>query len=144
MKTILTIVVVLVAVIVGLIFFNREPSGPAASEVSLPESEVQVSQKVFDLAIVERKLTPDIVTVTEGEELLVNVVTDEAGEFHVSGYEIEKDMEIGETAQVRFTAVLPGRYNLELHPGDDDGADHDNEHSEEEDIVIGALVVNPR
>lgn len=88
---------------------------------------------VFDLSVAKRSLQPNIVTLTEGDKAIMRVTTDETGEFHITGYEIEKDVTPGETTEVRFSATLPGRYNLELHP---EGTD--------DDVEIGVLIVNPR
>jgi hypothetical protein len=76
------------------------------------------------------------VTVTEGDEVTIKVMSDESGEFHVSGYEIENEMSAGTELSFSFTADKAGRYNFELHPK--------TVGEEGEDIVIGAFVVNPR
>jgi len=104
------------------------------------------------VAVTERSLSPKVVTVTQGDSVRLVVTTDEAGEFHVAGYEIEKDMDIEGEITIEFVADKAGRYNLELHPAmamekmEGEGemhmeSDHD---SMGEDIEIGALVVNPK
>ena len=93
-----------------------------------------------------------MVTVTQGDQVTIRVMSDESGEFHVSGYEIENDMTAGTELSFSFTADKAGRYNFELHPKAEGAEeDHDAEvkvdvatEGEEEDIVIGAFVVNPR
>lgn len=88
---------------------------------------------IFNVNLANRKLNPSEVTIIQGNEITLNVKTDEAGEFHITGYEIEKDITTNTTTEIKFTVDKPGRYNLELHP--------QNKH---EDILIGALVVMPR
>lgn len=92
---------------------------------------------IYELKLVKRVLTPDIVTVKQGDEVTVNLMSDETGEFHVSGYEIENEMEAGKPLSFSFAADKPGRYNFELHPLDETGKVGD------EDLVVGAFVVNP-
>lgn len=95
----------------------------------------------ISVSISGRKLSPEIVEVTEGEHVVFKVTTDEAGEFHIAGYEVKKMMNADVVTDVMLMANSAGRYNLELHPMDGEHSDHsDGEH---EDIVIGALVVNP-
>jgi|CXWL01.1.fsa_nt_gi heme/copper-type cytochrome/quinol oxidase subunit 2 len=124
------------------------------SEKQPPEQIVQQPKAVtYSLALKERKLTPDIVTVTQGDQVTIKVMSDESGEFHVSGYEIENDMTAGTELTFSFTADKAGRYNFELHPKAAEGEEHEEDASAtetaeegeaEEDIVIGAFVVNPR
>lgn len=98
--------------------------------------------QLFDLALTAQVLSPNTVTVSEGESVHLKVATDEAGEFHIAGYEIEKDIEPNGTTDIMFVADKVGRYNLEFHPS----ASMHTEEGEEshDDIEIGALVVNPK
>lgn len=138
--------------------------GPGAVEpvTKTPVQQVQGPKAVtHSLSLVTRKLTPNIVTVMQGDQVTIKVMSDETGEFHISGYEIENDMEAGKELSFSFTADKAGRYNFELHPKAPEGEGHDEEPqaslwvplaeaseteegAEEEDIVIGAFVVNPR
>ncbi|MEX0652072.1 MAG: hypothetical protein WD509_02065 [Candidatus Paceibacterota bacterium] len=116
-------------------------------EVEAKKEVDRENAKTFDVAVSERKLSPGVITVTEGDSVIFNIVTDEGGEFHIAGYEIEKEMKTENSVEVSFVAELAGRYNLELHPaqGDSMGDGEQMEgHSNDEDIVIGALVVNPK
>lgn len=112
------------------------------------DASAVVEQKV---ALKERSLDPEIVTVTEGDSVRLVVTTDEAGDFHIAGYELEEEMNAEGETVIEFVADKAGRYNLELHPAamameggemDMDG-EHDPGHTSE-DIEIGALVVNPK
>lgn len=136
------------------------------STIESQQKEIALMQAVLDDApeqtlavqVRDRKLEPSVVTVTEGDVVTLQVTTDESGEFHISGYDIENDMEVGETLEFAFLAHQPGRYNFELHPSEDEEHVGEEEpqalfrfinvaeasEDEGEDIVIGAFVVNPR
>jgi len=101
--------------------------------VDVQEGFDEATAQAFDLTVANQSLSIEIVTVTQGDKIIFRVSTDEAGEFHIAGYEIEKEMKLNGIVEMRFTANLAGRYSLELHPA-----------GSEDDIVIGAFVVNPR
>ena len=53
-------------------------------------------------------------TYTQGETVRFRVVSDEAEEVHVHGYDITKDLEPGKTETVSFTATITGIFEIEL------------------------------
>lgn len=55
------------------------------------------------------------VEVTKGDVVTLQVSSDAAGEVHVHGYEIEKEVEAGGTVQVKFTADIDGKFEIEQH-----------------------------
>jgi|SRR3989344_1282737 len=125
------------------------------TQAPAPTVNVVAGQPVavtHNMSLAKRILTPDITTVTQGDQVTIKVMSDEAGEFHVSGYEIENNMIVGTELSFSFTADKAGRYNFELHPKMEEvEEEHDSNATEEtatneaeEDIVIGAFVVNPR
>ena len=143
---------VLVLVLVGGWYWMSSSSAPTPAA---PNTVVQVPQpQTHTLALAKRVLTPDIVTVTQGDQVTIKVMSDETGEFHISGYEIENDITKGTELSFSFTADKAGRYNFELHPKEEEPqafrfipvaeASETEEGEAEEDIVIGAFVVNPR
>lgn len=152
-QLVLTGIGILVLVGLGGWFWmsNQSAPSPAANTQQVVNQPRPVTHSV---SLANRKLTPDIVTVTQGDQVTIKVMSDEAGEFHVSGYEIENDMEAGKELSFSFTADKAGRYNFELHPKADEPhaslwfnvaeASETEEGAEVEDIVIGAFVVNPR
>ena len=101
--------------------------------VNVQEGFDEATAKAFDLTLSDRTLSEEIITVGEDDKIIVRVMSDEEGEFHIAGYEIEKKMSPGKVVELRFTANQAGRYSLEVHP-----------EGSEEDIEIGALLVNPR
>lgn len=112
---------------------------PFMLEVS--EAVREEDARVFDLSVVERALTPEIVEVTQGDPVIFRVTTDEPAEFHITGYEIEKQVSTTSPTEIVFTANQAGRYDLELHPGAGGHGEHDGE--DVLDIVIGAFIVQP-
>lgn len=151
-----------VIVLLGGWYFLSAPGAMPKQAAQVPVQQAQGPKEVtHNLSLQARKMTPDIVAVTEGDQVTVKVMSDESGEFHISGYEIENDMTAGTELSFSFTADKAGRYNFELHPKAPEGEGHDEEPqaslwvpvaeasetekgAEEEDIVIGAFVVNPR
>jgi len=129
-------------------------SGTSPTQNTDEQPQIAAPQaRTYDVSIANRTLTPNMITVTQGDQVTIKVTTDETGEFHVSGYEIENDMEAGKLLEFSFTADKAGRYNFELHPKAIEGEEHEEkettteesaEGETEEDIVIGAFVVNPR
>jgi hypothetical protein len=114
---------------------NNQPASTNTQQVA--DQPLAVA---YTLSFAAGKLTPDLVSVTQDDQVTIRVTADEKGEFHVSGYEIENFMATpGEVLEFSFSADKLGRYNFEWHPGDTAEAA-----AAGEDIVIGALVVNPR
>ena len=113
------LVVVLITLIALLVlFFLLRPVSSA------PEEEEQVA-----LAINGNTMTPDQVSVTEGQQVTLQITSDHLIEFHVHGYDLEEEVQPGEPAELSFEAKTPGRFPIE---------DHDTE------AELGALLVQPR
>jgi len=111
--------VVLITLIALLVlFFLLRPVSSA------PEEEEQVA-----LAINGNTMTPDQVSVTEGQQVTLQITSDHLIEFHVHGYDLEEEVQPGEPAELSFEAKTPGRFPIE---------DHDTE------AELGALLVQPR
>lgn len=150
-KTILVCIGVLAFIGLGGWFLmnSQQPSAPVDTQPADQPNAV-----THTLSLTARKLVPEIVTVTQGEEVTIKVMSDETGEFHISGYEIENNMTAGTELSFSFTADKAGRYNFELHPKTEEPsafrlipiaeASEGEESVGEEDIVIGAFVVTPR
>lgn len=118
----LILVVVGLAVIVGLFIFLNP------SQIGTPGT------KVFEVKITNRSLNIPQVSVSQDNTVVFKIITDEAGEFHLAGYEIEQDVDPRKSSELIVVANITGRYNIEFHP----------ESEPEEDIVVGSFVVNPK
>ncbi len=55
------------------------------------------------------------VEVRKGEQVVLRITADIVEEIHVHGYDLYADLVPGQTAQLAFTADLPGSYEVELH-----------------------------
>jgi hypothetical protein len=71
------------------------------------------------------------IEVTSGDQVRFRVSSDEEGDVHVHGYEIERPVSAGKSVTVSFPADLQGGYEIELHS-----------HTAG-DIPIAELAVNP-
>lgn len=113
---ILTLVSVLV---LGGLFLILRPDQPTAAP----------GQRSFDLKIRGDGMSPDEVSVPEGDRVTLNVTSDRPVEIHVHGYDLEREVEPDETAELSFEADQTGRFPMEEH---------------ETEAELGALVVGPR
>ena len=73
----------------------------------------------FGLTIQERQLTVDggELVVKQDDEVTLALETDEAGAFHLHGYDLEHELTVGETVTLSFTANATGRFGITFHPG---------------------------
>lgn len=55
--------------------------------------------------------------VKQGSRVVIEVVTDVADEVHLHGYDKEAATQPGKPARLRFTANIPGVFEVELHSG---------------------------
>src|SRR5262245_42751954 len=114
------VLVVLVAVAVGLFVVlsggddsgsdstTATQAGTAATTAFAPTATITVKNG-------EPVGGPADVEVNKGDEVSIRVSTDESGEVHVHGYEIEKPIEAGQTVTVRFAADIDGKFEIEQH-----------------------------
>ena len=74
-------------------------------------------------------MTPNQISVNEGDHVNLNITSDEPLEFHLHGYDLAKDLEAGQPAVLSFDATITGRFEIE------------NEQTQQE---LGELLVQPR
>jgi heme/copper-type cytochrome/quinol oxidase subunit 2 len=74
-------------------------------------------------------MSPAEVSVTEGEQVNLQITSDRPIEFHLHGYDLTEEVEPGETAELSFEATNTGRFAIEDHNAD---------------AEIGAFLVQPR
>ncbi|MDP3856347.1 MAG: hypothetical protein Q8Q73_01150 [Stagnimonas sp.] len=70
-------------------------------------------------------------SVSQGSPVLIELLSDRAGELHLHGYDRELPVRAGELARLEFTPDQAGRFGLELHA-------HGGH------VELGALEVLPR
>jgi plastocyanin len=114
----LILILLTLVVLVGLFVLlrpNQSAEGPQTRE--------------FDLKIRGDSMEPSEVTVAEGDRVVLRITSASPVEVHVHGYDVEAEVESGESAELSFKAKLTGRFEIEDHE------------TEEE---LGTLVVEPR
>jgi len=111
---------VLISVLVlGGLFLILRPDPPSATPATRP----------FDLEIRENGMSPEEVSVREGDRVTMSITSERPVEIHVHGYDLEQEVEPGEPTELRFEADLTGRFPMEDH---------------ETEAELGVLVVEPR
>ena len=112
-----------VVVLIALFFALRPNSPTEESSTEGPQEET------VDLMITGgNRMTPDQISVTEGEHVTLTLSSDEPLEFHLHGYDLETEVEPNEPAELSFDATISGRFEIE------------NERMREE---LGELLVQP-
>ena len=77
----------------------------------------------LELAIQDGKMNVDtgIIRVKQGDNVTFRITSDQAGGFHLHGYNFVVDVGPHETKEMKFEADATGRFVIKLHPF---GADH--------------------
>jgi hypothetical protein len=99
------------------------PSAPSAAAAGATQTAAATSSsptpavKTIDVTYSGGKITgvDPRVSVEVGEQVVLRVTSDIVEEIHVHGYDLYADLVPGQTAQLAFTADLPGSYEVELH-----------------------------
>ena len=120
----LVVVLVTIIVLVALFLLLRpESSAPESSEPG------ETQEESVALAINGNNMSPAEVSVTEGDQVNLQITSDHPIEFHLHGYDLEEEVEPGEPGELSFEATMTGRFAIE---------DHDAE------TELGVLLVQPR
>ena len=115
-----TAVIVLVVVLVlGGLFFVLRPDTPKRAP----------RDRTFEVSIEDGEMSPAEISVDEDDHVTLRVSSDKLMELHLHGYDVEREVEPGETAKLRFEADITGRFEIE---------DHESEKE------LGTLQVRPR
>ena len=120
----LFVVLVTLIILVVLFFLLRpESSAPESSDVE------ETQEESVALAINGNNMSPDEVSVTEGDQVNLQITSDHPIAFHLHGYDLEEEVEPGEPGELSFEATMTGRFPIE---------DHDTE------VELSTLLVQPR
>ncbi len=114
--------IILIALVVLFLFLR--PGLPAPESGDLEETQ----EEVVAVAVNEGTMSPPEVTVYEGNQVNLQIISDRPIEFHLHGYDLTEEVEPGETANLSFEATDTGRFGIEDHTTD---------------AVIGVLLVQP-
>ena len=80
-----------------------------------------------------QQLSPTNASVQQGDNVILQINSDVAGDFHLTGYELEQPLQPNKTVEMRFTAAHSGMFGIELHPANNPDID----------IPLGSLQVQP-
>lgn len=116
-----TLLLVLLALI-GLYLVLRPDSPGTERSADGPR------EQTYDLAISGGTMSPEEISVDEGERVNLQITSNAPLEFHLHGYDLEVEVEPGEPAELSFDATTTGRFEIE---------NHDTE------SVLGTLLVQP-
>lgn len=105
--------------VLGGLFLLLRPAPPDTSP----------GERSFDLEIRDNGMSPEEISVHEGDRVTLNITAERPVEIHVHGYDLEEEVEPGKDTEILFEAELTGRFPME---------DHDTE------AELGVLVVEPR
>ncbi len=111
--------VLISVLLLGGLFLVLRPDPPSATPAT----------RSFDLEIRDGDMSPEEVSVREGDRVTMGITSDSPVEIHVHGYDLKQEIEPGERTELRFEADLTGRFPMEDH---------------ETEAEIGVLVVGPR
>ncbi|MGY1831866.1 hypothetical protein ACI8AA_15760 [Geodermatophilus sp. SYSU D01180] len=99
-----------------------DAGAPAASASPSPEAAstpapTTPAGRALAVAVAGGRVTGDTgrVPVAAGEQVTLTVTGDVADEVHVHGYDLTAELAPGTPATVRFTADVPGVFEVELH-----------------------------
>jgi heme/copper-type cytochrome/quinol oxidase subunit 2 len=123
------LILVLLVILVGLFLWLRPSPTQEDGSVASESTGAQPQEQTFDLAIQNGTMTPSEISVSEGDQVNLRITSDRPLEFHLHGYDLEKEVEANQPAELSFDATTTGRFAIE---------DHDTE------AELGALLVQPR
>ena len=83
-------------------------------------------------------LDPETIRVKQGDLVTLAIESERTGQFHLHGYDLEKEVTGGETTDFFFIANATGRYRITMHysgpaEGDNDGGGDHHEGSGSQD-----------
>lgn len=103
-------------------------SAPAAPAAPVPQAPA-VTAVEYRVEKGQRVAGPEVISLQQGAELTLTVLSDRNDELHLHGYDLHQHLKAGEPATLVFKAEHAGRFELELH------GSH---------LALGVLEVQPR
>lgn len=110
--------VLLVLLVLGGLFFTLRPDPRATGP----------QMRKFDLSVEGGAMSPEKISVSEGDRVKLRITSDSPLVLHLHGYDVEREVEPDEPAELSFEANLTGRFEME---------------AEETHEELGILVVRP-
>jgi heme/copper-type cytochrome/quinol oxidase subunit 2 len=104
---------------------SQTTANPGVAVTAAPAQET-----VLAFTIKAGQVTPpSSLTVTQGATVVVRVTADISDEVHLHGYDLKTDVASSAPAEIRFTANIAGRFEIEL---------------ENAKQTLGELIVQPK
>lgn len=151
-KAMLFLVVGVVLTAGLFVFFKREVPAPTVAEapvvpvaavslpiqpvlaepiVTVPPSPTVSAAREFQLTVKGKKLIagPEVLSVTEGDQVVIVITSDVVEELHLHGYDKSLDLKPNVPGRLAFVADRSGRFEYEL---------------EKSRVELGALEVQPK
>lgn len=75
-------------------------------------------QLTIPIKLEHGSLSPGTIQVKQGDTLTLKIETEESGELHLHGYDIEMELEAGAPADFLLEADVTGRYKITFHASD--------------------------
>ena len=103
----------------------------AAASSVVASAPAAATPHAYEMAIEHgaKRSGPEVMQVTEGDEVTLTLRSDHADELHVHGYDLHAKVKADAPTVLNFKADRTGRFTMELH--------HSN-------VELGALEVLPR
>jgi hypothetical protein len=113
------VIVLVVVLVLGGLFFVLRPDTPKRAP----------RDRTVEVSIEDGEMSPAEISVDEDDHVTLRVSSDKPMDLHLHGYDVEREVEPGGTAKLRFEADITGRFEIE---------DHESERE------LGTLQVRPR
>ena len=120
------LVVILITIILLVVLFLLLRPGASTPESS---DAKKTQEEPVALAVNRNNMSPAEVSVTEGDQVNLEITSDRPIELHLHGYDLTVEIEPGEPGELSFEATTTGRFAIEDH---------------ETEAELGALLVQPR
>ena len=100
-----------------------------------------------DIQIKNMKLIPEIITTTEKSTVTLNIKSDINGSIHFHGYNIESKLSQNKVTILKINLNATGSFPIALHKDNNHSHgshDHGSNKEENNEDIIGKLIVNPK
>jgi FtsP/CotA-like multicopper oxidase with cupredoxin domain len=122
-RNLVVVLVTLIVLVVLFVLLRPESSAPESSNVR------DTQEQPVALAINGNTMSPYEVSVTEGDQVNLQITSDHPVKLHLHGYDLEEEVGPEEPGELSFKATITGQFPIE---------DHDTE------AELGTLLVQPR
>ncbi len=108
----------LLAVLIPALLLAIACGAPAAPEDSSGSAEVADSdtqEVLIEASFTDEELSPETIRVSQDDAVTLRLETDQAGAFHIHGYDLEQPAAPGAVTEFQFVANATGRFLINFH-----------------------------